>query len=159
MSLNIGPEKIVRTRKGSDGDYHSEIYSFENWLNGGCFALVLIFAISIAIAPVAGLIFLVIYCLNKDEDWFSPIVPLITSIYLLIDIKKGWIASDLMSIFYGAKGLTFALKNSITTIIVSLLNVFFGNQLYAFSNESNSLFLFLTLLIYWGCYLMVSLFF
>jgi hypothetical protein len=133
INNNIFPEKIVRTT-GSDGsDFTSRIYSFENWGNLSLIGLFYFLAVLSVVAPLASGIFLLCYVLSIDRiptfcsnNFFGGLVAL----YLLIDIHKGWIFSELIDVFTEPEEFKRVINFQLALLITHTFLFFGGSIVY-----------------------------
>lgn len=143
------PEKVIVTRDSGSG-YISEVFSFETWQNINGFIAAMIFFMFLFIAPWASGIILILYCLEIGElviPTTSNIVGILYSVYMIIDIKKGWLLSVFLNFFYTEKDHEMIIAFNISTIITHTILLIFGEELFKkFNNSAFLLFLFISCL-------------
>ena len=152
MSSNsFVPEKIVvtRSRGGSGGGYISEIFSLDTWANINGFFALLIFIMFVFIEPCVSGIILVLYCLEIGElvtPISSNIIGILYSGYLIFDIKKEWILSFFLKLFYEKTDNEIIIDFNVAAIITHVILLIFGDELFNRFNQSRfSLFIFIAI--------------
>lgn len=139
--LNIFPEKIVKTKDSNGNSYRSEVYSLEALANLNLIGFLIVCLILGAILPFISPICLLIYCFTakgqETKSW-PIVVGLLTSLYLIFDIKKEWLISKLIALAYGDK-FTMVMPLSVTSVIISLMLLFFGKPLYDITKRNITL--------------------
>lgn len=136
MSLNIFPEKIVKTR-GTSGGYMSEIYDINTWGNLGFIGIVFVLIIVAIFAPVFAGLILLYQCITKnDEDEGLNIFSILCSVYILFDLKKEWVISIIMMPFYDASERNEVVDINFCLILTNVVFLFFGGVIFNIVGKS-----------------------
>jgi hypothetical protein len=163
MDINnsIFPEKIVRTTGSNGTSFTSQVYSFENWGNLSLISLFYFLAVLSVIAPLASGLLLLFYALSIDRiptfcshNFFGGIVAL----YLLIDIHKGWIFSELIDVFTEPHEFNRVINFQLALLIIHTLLFFGGGVVYNLCLRSKFLsFLLIGAMLYLSYYISIFL--
>jgi len=163
MDINnsIFPEKIVRTTGSNGTSFTSQVYSFENWGNLSLISLFYFLAVLSVIAPLASGLLLLFYVLSIDRiptfcshNFFGGIVAL----YLLIDIHKGWIFSELIDVFTEPHEFNRVINFQLALLIIHTLLFFGGGVVYNLCLRSKFLsFLLIGAMLYLSYYISIFL--
>lgn len=131
---NIFPDEIVRTR-GSDGtSYTSNVYSFETWKNLGFISILLILLTIAILGPVISVVFLILYAISIDKrPIILPIIGLLISAYILVDMSNGWILSRMMSPFFNPQERLYMLYLNGGLVITNIILTLIGYEFYVIS--------------------------
>jgi hypothetical protein len=137
MDINnsIFPEKIIRTTGADGSKFTSQVYSFENWGNLSLISLFYFLGVLSVVAPFASAILLLFYVFSIDRipsycshNFFGGLI----SLYLLIDIHKGWLFSVLIDIFTDPIEFKKVIYLQLGLLILHTILFFFGNVIYTF---------------------------
>lgn len=144
MNPNIFPEKIVRTT-GTSGGFMSEVYDIKTWGNLGFIGIVFLLAIVAIFAPVFAGLLLLYQCLTKsDGDEGINIFSILFAIYILIDIKRKWFISIIMSPFYDSKEIIEVININGSLILLNLILLFFGGLIFKAFGQSRFIYFLFT---------------
>ena len=130
-NLNILPEKIVRTTDSEGKSFFSEIYSIDAWGDIGFIGLIFILFIFAIFAPVFAALVLLFYCLgiNGKAEGLN-VIGVLTSAYVLFDLRKDWFISQLMTLFYDLKETQYVIYINAAMFLTHLIMLFIGNSFY-----------------------------
>lgn len=138
--MSIFPEKVVRTRGTSDGGFFSEIYSLDSWVNLGLLGFCIALLFFIVGAPIISSVLVLLFCVDIDQ-YEKPhslnIVGILLSVYLLIDIYKGWVMSFLFSFIFDSQDIEKIIYINCASIFTNLFVLIFADTIFNLSGKSN----------------------
>lgn len=141
MSRSVLPEKIIRTRNSDGSKSNSEIYSLDNWLNLNVSSILLIplILIFIIFIPAISAFMLLSFCLKidrKEKPIGLCIFGGLFSLYLLLDIHKGWILSTIIDFFYNKTEMPHVIYLNGATFITSFFVLLYSDSIFEKSGKS-----------------------
>jgi hypothetical protein len=154
--MSLFPEKIVRTR-GSDGtSFTSEIYSLETWTNITFMGFFVVLFFAMAIVPILSAIMILLFCIDIDRDskpYGLPLLGLIISAYILIDIANNWPVGKVIRFLNDGKITDYIVYINGATLIGNLILLISADMIFKESGKSTFVSFLLMVIITFFAYL------
>ncbi len=145
-NINIFPEKIVHSVDSRGKSYFSEIYTLDTWRDLGFIAIILLCIVIGLIAPALCVLLFIFYCIDaQNAPYKHSLFAIGFSIYYILDVVNHWFISLISAFFYSAVETGSCIILNMVFIIVHLILLTFGPNIFELSGRNKFVFLLICL--------------